>query len=32
MAATAMVEQLAGEGQLTAEKLDKFFKHYMNQD
>jgi hypothetical protein len=32
MAATAMVEQLAGEGPLTADKLDKFFKHYMNQD
>jgi hypothetical protein len=32
MAATAMVEQLAGEGQLTADKLDQFFKHYMNQD
>ncbi len=30
MAATAMVEQLSGDGQLTADHLDEFFNHYLN--
>jgi hypothetical protein len=32
MAATAMVEQLAGNGNLTADHLEEFFNHYLNQD
>lgn len=32
MAATAMVEQLSGEGQLTADHLEEFFNYYLNQD
>ena len=32
MAATAMVEQLAGNGKLTADHLEEFFNHYLNQD
>ncbi|MBP3666887.1 MAG: CvpA family protein [Clostridia bacterium] len=32
MAATAMVEQLAGDGRLTADHLEEFFNHYMNRD
>lgn len=32
MAATAMVEQLSGDGQLTADHLEEFFNHYLNQD
>ena len=31
MAATAMVEQLSTDGTLTAEHLDKFFKHYLGK-
>ena len=30
MAATAMVEQLSGDGQLTADHLEKLFNHYLN--
>lgn len=32
MAATAMVEQLAGNEKLTADHLEEFFNHYLNQD
>ena len=32
MAATAMVEQLAGNGNLTADHLEEFFNHYLNPD
>ena len=32
MAASAMVEQLAGNEKLTADHLEKFFNHYLNPD
>jgi hypothetical protein len=32
MAATAMIEQLSGEGTLTPEHLEKFFNHYLGKE
>lgn len=32
MAATAMVEQLEGQGRLTARHMEEFLRHYMDQD